>query len=388
MPKERKLADLACVLTSHARVGAMSGIGRIANTRMISKPFIVSLACCALAGQTFPAPHLSQWWDGGQVIRLSDGFPQKLELIDPAGRRTRALVAPKYARNFWYSEGAAFAYSMNPHQRNEGILYHAGGLGGWQTTHRVLAFEDSAAPNQLYPLGENRYLGWNGVGFWDGQRGSFFAIFRQGTDGQIRPSHLLDLGFKTPLFIQGPDPRSKRPYRSNPHMGRLFSSLQGGGFEVFPAPDGVILANFWTGLFFFVSSKGSLRRTVNLYGLSESELGSFDTEVAVVDAQPLADGDLLFCARTEEAVRLAPKVYQTQGTLEMYQKGEGDALDRRRNESLKAWPDLRWFRLDAGKGSFQETLPPRGAPSRLKDLQTFQRFRFNLLPDGRAIVLP
>ncbi len=339
-----------------------------------------------LMAQTFPAPHLPQWWDGGQVVRLSNDFPRKFELIDASGRRVRALAVPKQATGFWFSNGTAHVYARSARNPKEGVLYQSSGLMQWQHVLRV--HSDQSVPDRMFPLEKDRYLAWYGGGYWDGQKASFFATVRLKEDGHIQHVHALDLGFKEPLFVNRPDPRFKRPYQPNPRYDRLVSSLSAGDFEVFPAPEGLIVAHFWTGLFFFVSPSGQLRRTANLYGLSEAELGSFDTEVAVLDAQVLPEGDLILCARTEEAVRLIPKAYQTQGTLDVYRAGRGDELDHRRQEALKAFPELRWFRLDTTQGTFHATTPPRGAPTVIRDLGTFQRFHLNLLPDGRAIVLP
>lgn len=354
------------------------------KTIFVSTCFFISISAPA---QTFPAPRLPQWWDGGQIIRIQQEYPQKLELIDAGGKRQRSLAAPPATANFWFTEGTAYAYGKDPKNRKEGILRQSAGLGGWQVAYRFQPLPGFDVPNQLYPLGEGRFLGFSEVGYWDGSKGSFFAVFKLRTDGRFEPTGLLDLGLKEPLFLKERDPRSGRPYRQNPRAGRLCSSLSAGDFHVFPAQDGVILGHFWTGCFFFVNSKGSLRRTVNLYSLSDAELGSFDTEVAVVDAQIASDGNLVCCARPEEAVKLGPKMFQTRSTLDIYQRGEGDLLDRRRDEALKTWPQLRWLKLDTEKGALTEITAPRGAPSQISDLGTFRKFRFNLLPDGRAVVL-
>lgn len=350
---------------------------------MLRTVILITGTSIGIMGQTFPAPHVPQWWDGGNIVRQVDGAPGKLELVDVKRRTTRTLNVPQGARNLWFSNQVAYAYAKSG---KDGILYEAPSLGTWYVAHRFVGSPGSEAPGRLFPLGGDHYLGWNEIGYWDGQKGSYFAVFRLREDGTFTFSGLLNLGFQEALLIKNTDPKPGRPFKSNPKLQRICSTMGASGrFEVLPAEDGVVLAHFWTGRFFFINQKGRLARTVQLYGLSEEELGRYETEVAVLDAQPTREGHILLCARTEIAVKAGPKRFHTQGTLGMYQGGGGDELMKRRTEALRAEPTLRWLKLDTVNGSLEETSTPQGAPGSIWDLPTFQKFRFTLMPDNHVI---
>ena len=341
---------------------------------------IMTIAGVSLLAQTFPAPHLTQWWDGGNVIRILDTYPQKLQRIDVQGKSLNSLASLAGVRNHWYLDGRAFAYVR---EKQKGLLYESVNFGPWHLTNQIDGNQSIEAPHQLFPIGNGRFLGWNPGGFTASEKASYFAIFSSKANDNIEFSNLLDMGLKEPLLVKAATGNG-RSFQKNPKMARMSTSLGiSGDFQVFPGDDGVVLAHFWTGRFIFINPKGSIKRIVQLYNLTEAELGSFDTEVAIVDAQPTVDGQILICARTEEAVKQNPKLFQTKGTVEqMKAPGGWDALQQRRSDALKADPRLMWFLLDTSEGTLKETLPPPGAPNSIWDLRIFMKFRFVLLGNG------
>lgn len=259
------------------------------------------------------------------------------------------------------------------------VVVHEQILGWTQLGIIDTSGNHGAVPSMLLPFGEDgRYLAYTSAqGFVDGDQASPVAIYRL-KESSFSFERLIPLEFDgEPIQIVVKTDNWKHG-ELNPRLAATDKFLP------FPIrfDGGVGIISMRAGLVWIIrDDKTSVSRVVNIYGVQKDDLSvKARNESAVLAVQPTKEGHITFALRDEAAFRHAHEFFDS--VKNDVKDKDGKLIEQKK--LLETFSDLVWRELDPITGEI-EKIYPDNAPTHLRDLQTFRKFKFRYKIDGSII---
>ncbi len=324
------------------------------------KPFTLVIAAllitqniALLAGERRKVQRVSIW-DGDQLVRFDPTAGDAAWILGKKGILRKVPMPKKLSLYIVdYFEGALWANRIV----GDGIEVwkHAG-----ETWEKVAEWPPSPetryTPTRILPLAENRFLGLTCTPLFQEQgRYSPAAILQLKSETTtLVVREIVEVGFETRII-------DKDPLKSHPALSHRFFMpriTRVGGRLVLPMEQPGIFC-------IFDGNTGRHRRNIFLFSdLSEKELLKNHPLNALLGYQPTQDGDLIFAARSRDAV-LQGHVFKTEGPkFTGNPNNDGKFWDNKKKDEdflNTIFDQITWYALDPQSGKIRDIAPPPGA---------------------------
>lgn len=325
-----------------------------------------------------------QFWDDRNLITVSEN--DREVRVDGPGlpRNGRLHQLPDGFRYLAFADGAHYAMRREHGASGRSCaIVSSTDARTWNPVGRI-----GGDVTGFVPLRNGRYFVYVALkSLTDGKSGSHMALFRKNERGELLQDALVAYPFSEPLCRftgkRGPD---GKPAFAIPDK---WSVVQQTFFEPpVVVQDFICVFNRQTGwVLIFSREDGSLKRTVRVFsGVDEERIqrdGS-KLEVGLLCLQATREGDLLIASRMEDAVLHSRILFASYPDRMLPGQAPFEAekafVPDQRN-SVKAWPDLLYWRMDPETGNLQRD-SPRGLPAKAGSLEELKRFRFRMRMDN------
>lgn len=346
---------------------------------------VLGLTACSLHAQIWPeVVSERQFWDGGNLITVSAN-DREVRIEGPGlPKQGRLHPLPDGLRYLSFTDGTHHA--MRREQGPSGrtcAIFSSPDAKTWTPVGHI-----PGDVTGFVPLRNGRYFACVALRpLTDGRSGSHMALFRQSEKGGLRLEALVAFPFSEPLCR----PTGKRNPDGQPSftIPDKWSVVHQTFFEPpVVLQDHLCLYNRQTGwVLVFSREDGSLKRTVKVYaGVDETRIqrdGS-KLEVGLLCLQATREGSLLIASRMEDAVLHSRSLFASNPDKLLPGQAPFEAeqafIPDQRN-SVKAWPDILYWRLDPETGDLRPEAPPN-LPLKIHRLEDLKRFRFRMRIDN------
>ncbi|WLT32425.1 sialidase family protein [Geothrix sp. PMB-07] len=347
--------------------------------------FSICLLGVSLQAQIWPeAVSDRQFWDDQKLITVSV-TDRNIKVEGPGlPRNGRSHQLPDGFRYLAFTEGAHYAMRReNGASGRSCVIFSSTDGKSWTPVGKI-----GGDITGFVPLGNGRFFAYVSLeSLTDGKTGSHMALFRKNDKGDLIQDSLVPYPLSVPLcqFTGKRSPEGK-PFFEIPGQWMVIQQT------FFEPPvvlkDFICVFNRQTGwVLVFKREDGSLKRTVKVYSSIDEERIKKDgatLEVGLLCLQPTRDGDLLIAARIEDAVLHSRKLFPSSPDKLLPGQNPFDAekafIPEQRN-SVKAWPDVLYWRLDPETGDLRPD-SPQGLPAKIGSLEELKRFRFRMRADN------
>lgn len=334
-----------------------------------------------------------QYWDGEVLVFWHPANPGKLVCHGPKGAR-QSILGPDGTLAMVMNQGEVLAMVAGKDSEGEtsvGEVHAWTPDKGWKRLGTV----DSShgLPMHLSPCSSRtRFLASNTeLGFHDGNRGSFFAIFELRGDRFVF-SKLIELEMDGRSLFEVKKPGNSEFPFPVVTVARHFEGTHPWVEYPLHTSDGFLMASRGSGLMWWVgpSGTGSVK-SHSLFKVEPSELRRpLKIETAILGIQARRDGIFLLATRDEHAFRYAlegHRAFQEEASkagpdLKAHATRDLRAAQAR---TLETFGDILWWEFDPATSLFERTFP-EGAPRKVKDYRMFRTFEFTLDREDRVQV--
>jgi hypothetical protein len=346
----------------------------------------------SLRAQTFPKPQEPMVWDQNAVAVIEGESGTAIRLEDRHTGKAREVKPGKDIRNLSYWRGSAWGLFRTEASADKPTitLMRCSDQKRWLPWATLSGHTVSGA---LYPLDDEKtfFAVSKAKGFIQGNKASYFALFKVNERNELELSELVDLGLKEPLLVVK-QPDAKAPSTKIAELNPKYAMLHGVSFHIAPLrfEGGFAIVSQRAGYVWILDGRtGQVKRRIDLIsGVKEENLTSKDMlEVAILGIQPRDTGHLLAATRSEDAVLRALKVEGGALSLETLKSPEKmKAYEARRGEALAAFPELLWWDINPDTGEVRRETPPLNVPDKIWDVRILKGFRFRFKPNGDLLV--